>query len=209
MIFPVYKPRGPTSNAVLNELRKKLGTRKIGHAGTLDPLAEGVLVVGVGREATKKLSEVVAKEKEYVADIYLGATSETDDAEGLITVNKEPRMATNDEVKKVLDSFVGKIQQIPPIYSAVKIKGREAYKHARAGKMPEMKSREVEIREIEILKYDWPNLKIHVVTGPGVYIRSLARDVGEQLGCGAYLSNLIRTRVGEYDIATAMKILQK
>ena len=195
-IFAVWKPVGPTSNDVLNQIRKIAGTRHVGHAGTLDPLAEGVLVVGIGREATKKLKDAVGAEKEYIADVYLGATSTTDDEEG---TKKHSHILENvrmSVIENVIKEFVGKIQQTPPIYSALKIKGRPAYKYARGGETLEMKPREVEIKSIEIIKYEWPHLALKVITGPGVYIRALARDLGERLGCGAYLSGLVRTRIG-------------
>lgn len=221
-IFAVYKPKGISSNGFLEKIRGVLGTKHIGHAGTLDPLASGVLVIGVGREATKKLSEVVKKEKEYIAKIRLGMESATDDEEGEKTEFKnqnakiknseqqvESKIKTThptvDEIKKVLKKFVGKIMQIPPVYSAVKIKGKEAYKRARKGEVLEMKPREVEIKEIEILNYKWPDLELRVVTGPGVYIRSLARDIGKELKVGGYLADLERIRVGDY---TKEKVIQ-
>jgi len=180
-------------------LRKETGVKKIGHAGTLDPLASGVLVVGIGREATKELAKIVKKEKEYIAKIKLGATSTTDDAEGEKT--KSPKPLTPPplaEVQKAVANFKGKILQNPPVYSAVKIQGQAAYKLARKGQAPKLKSRQVEIKEMEILKYEWPYLELKIVTGPGVYIRSLARDIGQTLKTGGYLADLERTRVGDF-----------
>jgi len=197
-IYTVYKPKGPTSHDVINKLRRETGVRKIGHAGTLDPLASGVLVVGVGREATKQLAAIVKKEKEYLAVIKLGETSTTDDEEGQkkkIQISKKPNYK---EVEEAVWKFQGKILQTPPAYSAVKIKGQAAYRLARRGQMPELKSRPVEIKEIKILKYQWPYLKLKVITGPGVYIRALARDIGRELETGAYLAELERTRVGDF-----------
>ena len=198
-IFVVYKPKGPTSNEVLRKIRKITGIKKVGHAGTLDPLAKGILVVGVGRDATKKLFQEVKKEKEYIAQIKLGATSATDDAEGEILRHKVLHRPTLAEVEKQLKKFKGKIQQVPPVFSAVKIKGREAYKLARQGREVTLKAREVEIKEIEILKFRWPFLWLRVITGPGVYIRAIARDIGKELGVNGYLANLERTRVGDFD----------
>lgn len=199
-IFAFYKPKGITSNDAVQMVKRLIGVRgvKIGHAGTLDPLAQGVLVIAVGREATKTISDVVKKEKEYIADITLGFESTTDDAEGektKIEFSKEP---TIEEIKKSLKYFIGNIKQMPPIYSAIKISGKEAYKYARGGQVVEMEPREVEIKNIEFLEYAWPKLKIKVLTGPGVYIRSLARDIGRKLGVGGYLSFLERTRVGDF-----------
>ncbi len=212
-IFAIYKPKGPTSRQVLNELQKATGIRKIGHAGTLDPLAKGVLVVGIGREATKKLHESVKKEKEYVAKIRLGMSSSTDDEEGakkalshrpLGEAGVKRKMLKN--AKKAIFKFRGRIRQVPPVYSAVKIKGKEAYKLARRGEKPEMKAREVEIKEIEILKYKWPYLELRVVTGPGAYIRSLARDIGRELRVGGYLAELERVRVGNFNKKEAITV---
>lgn len=197
-IFVIYKPPGPTSHDVIDEIRKITGVKKVGHAGTLDPLARGVLIVGVGREATKKLNEIVKKEKEYIAVIKLGEESSTDDEEGEKVVRNVEVVRDVGIVKNVAMSFVGLIEQIPPAYSAVKIKGRKAYELIRKGIDPELKPRKVEIKEIEILEYKWPLLKIRVVTGPGVYIRALARDIGRKLGTGAYLYDLERIRVGNF-----------
>ncbi|MEK7590143.1 MAG: tRNA pseudouridine(55) synthase TruB [Patescibacteria group bacterium] len=205
-IFAVYKPKGPTSNDILNKLRRFYGTRKVGHAGTLDPLAKGILVVAVGREATKKLGELVKKEKEYLATIRLGIESATDDAEGTKTKFDVRKKPTKEEIKIALKKFEGKISQIPPIFSAVKIQGKEAYKYARKGQEVTLKPRKVEIKKIKILKYYWPYLKLKVVTGPGVYIRSLARDLGKKLKIGGYLFNLERTRVGDFTKAKSKRL---
>ena len=205
-IIAIYKPKGPTSNDILKEIKKITGIKKVGHAGTLDPLARGVLVVGIGREATKKLGEEVKKEKEYLAEIKLGFESTTDDEEGEkkeFKVEKEPSFK---EVEKVVRGFHGVISQVPPIYSAIKVKGKEAYKLARKGEEVKLKPRKAEIKDIEVLDYKWPFLKLRVVTGPGVYIRSLARDIGKQLKCGAYLFDLERTRVGDYDKEKAIQL---
>lgn len=197
-IFIIYKPKGPTSHDIIAKIRRLTGEQRVGHAGTLDPLARGVLVVAVGREFTKQLSGIVGKEKEYLAVIRLGANSITDDAEGEkipVAVNKKPNAAA---VKKITMKFMGMVWQLPPAFSALKIKGQPAYKLARQGKAPKLKKRRVEIKEIEILKYKWPNLRLRVVTGPGVYIRALARDIGAKLKTGGYLADLERTRVGEF-----------
>jgi len=205
MIVAINKPKGPTSFWIVAQIRKITGIKKVGHAGTLDPLASGVLVVAIGREATKKISETVAKEKEYLADIRLGQISDTDDEEGVKTKINDYHPSP-EEVIGVLNKFVGEIQQIPPQFSAIKVAGRPAYKSARKGEKLELKARSVVIKKIELLEYDYPNLKIRVATGPGVYIRSLARDLGEALKTGAYMSDLIRTRVGEYELAQALTV---
>lgn len=203
-ILAVWKPKGPTSNDVVLNIKRITGGEKIGHAGTLDPLAEGVLVIGIG-EATKKLTSEVKKEKEYLAKIKLGETSSTDDEEGEKTPISDIKPDISD-VKEVINKFLGKIKQIPPIYSAVKIKGKEAYKFARRGEKPVLLERDVEIKEIGILNYEWPYLDLRVVTGPGVYIRSLARDIGRELKTGAYLAGLKRTRVGDFTEKEALSL---
>jgi tRNA pseudouridine55 synthase len=205
-IFAIYKPKGPTSHDIINKVRKITGVKKVGHAGTLDPLASGVLVIGVGREATKNLGNIVKKEKEYMATIKLGVTSVTDDEEGEKTAISYKSPVTSDKIRKILQTFIGKISQIPPIYSAIKIKGKPAHRRVRQGEDVKLEAREVEIKKIEIVEYRWPILELKVVTGPGVYIRSLARDIGEQLGVGGYLAELERTRVGEYTKEDAIKI---
>lgn len=207
--FVIYKPKGPTSFDIIRGIQRALGQRKgIGHAGTLDPLASGVLVIGIGREATKKLGEIVGKEKEYLAEIHLGATSTTDDAEGDLTETGAAPVESA-EVAKAVGSFKGTISQTPPIYSALKIGGKPAYKFARKGQSVEMKPREAKIFEAEILDYKWPTLKVRFVTGPGVYVRALARDIGEKLSVGGYLAALERTRVGELLLRTQLRLKKR
>jgi tRNA pseudouridine55 synthase len=199
MILAVWKPKGLTSHDVVERIRRITGEKKVGHAGTLDPFAEGVLVIGIGRDATKKLKNFVGKEKEYLATIKLGKESLTDDEEGekiaYPNVRKNIRLG---EIQEALKKFEGKINQTPPLYSAVKIKGREAYKYARQGEKVDLRPRLVEIKKIEILDYKWPHLKLRVLTGPGVYIRALARDIGRELKTGGYLAALQRTRVDDF-----------
>ncbi len=205
-IFAVYKPKGPTSHDIINIIRKKTGERKVGHAGTLDPLAEGVLVIGIGKQSVKNLSEIVKKEKEYIAKIKLGQNSTTDDEEGRKSEIKVKKNPTEREIKQILKFFFGKIKQVPPAFSAVKVKGQKAYIMARKGKPLFLPAKTVEIKDIELLKYDWPFLEIRFITGPGVYIRSLARDIGKLLGTGGYLAGLTRTRVGQYCQTNAERI---
>lgn len=207
-MIAVYKPVGPTSFDMIYKIRKITGIKKVGHAGTLDPLASGVLVVGIGREATKKLGTELKKEKEYVAKICLGMESTTDDAEGEITEFEVSQIPELVDIEKVIPKFEGDIEQIPPIYSALKVKGKRAYKYAREGQELTLGARQVLIKEIEILSYEWPFLELRVVTGPGVYIRSLARDIGKELSVGGYLVGLERTRVGEYSVDEAYTLEQ-
>lgn len=205
-IFAVNKPVGITSHDVIYRLRKKTGVKRIGHAGTLDPLASGVLVVAVGREFTKQLDMIVKSEKEYVAEIKLGETSTTDDEEGeKTTVNDEFKPEIKD-LEKATQTFIGNIMQTPPNYSAIKVGGKVAYKEARKGKDFKLEPREVEIKDIEILNYKYPIIKLKITCGKGVYIRSLARDLGEKLKTGGYMKSLVRTRVGEFKIIDAVEL---
>lgn len=205
-IYGIYKPVGPTSNDVVQIIKKLAGGEKVGHAGTLDPLAEGILVVAIGKEFTKKLNIELEKEKEYIGEITLGITSETDDGEGPFEKQKVLKHPTKIEVSKSLQTFVGHLRQLPPVYSAVKAGGKRAYKQARAGKKVEIGPRDVFVKEIELIFYEYPIVKVRVVTGPGVYIRSIARDLGEKLETGAYLSGLVRTRVGEHSLENFQKL---
>ncbi len=197
-VFAVYKPVGPTSNDILEDIRRRTGIKKVGHAGTLDPLASGVLIVAIGRDATKRLSAEVAKEKEYLATIRLGEESTTDDAEGEKTKQAIETPPSREQIQEILPQFVGQIEQTPPKYSAIKIKGREAYKYARQNQTVVLEPRMVTVKEITLVSYAWPDVVLRIVTGPGVYIRSLARDLGRALGVGGYISALERTRVGEF-----------
>lgn len=214
-ILLIHKPRGITSHDVVDYVRKITGVRRVGHAGTLDPLAGGLLIVLVG-DATKRQAEFMSGEKEYVATMRLGATSDTDDAEGIIKPTTDNRQPTTTEMKAALMRFVGEIEQMPPAYSAIKIRGKKAYDIARAGGAPDLKVRRVTIKEIELLEYralpsealatEGPLLKIRVVCSPGTYIRALARDIGQALGCGAYLEALTRTRSGVFRIEQAVTL---
>lgn len=196
--FGIYKEKGPTSFRIISQLRRITGVKTIGHAGTLDPLASGVLVVAIGKDYTRKISEIVNTEKEYIAKIKLGLESTTDDEEGQKTEINLDRKPSLKEIEAAINRFIGKIMQTPPIYSALKINGKPMYKLARKGLNPEAKPREVEVKNIDIIKYDYPYLEIKVTTGKGVYIRALARDIGRELRTGGYLVELERTRVGDF-----------
>lgn len=203
-IFAVYKPKGYTSHDVVAIVRKKSGVKRVGHGGTLDPLAEGVLVIAVGRENTKQLDQFVKGEKEYVAEIFLGAKSDTYDAEGTIEKVNEKIKPELTEIEKLSKLFVGNIEQIPPLYSSVKIKGKPAHRRVRRGEKIELKSRKVFVKSLEILSYKYPILKLKIITGPGVYIRSIGHDLGNELKTGGYLKSLLRTRVGNFAIENSL-----
>ena len=202
-ILNINKPTGITSHDVVDKVRKITGERRVGHAGTLDPFAEGVLVIGVRRESTKQLGDISkSSEKEYIATLELGKVSTTGDPEGKITETADKKQLTFDrvEIEKILEKFQGEIEQVPPIYSAIKIKGEPAYKKARRGEKFTLPKRKIKIYEIELLEWKSPFLKIRVVCSSGTYIRSLAEDIGKRLNVGAYLKELVRTRVGTFTL---------
>lgn len=207
-IVAIRKPKGPTSHDIVDAVRRITRERRVGHAGTLDPMAEGVLVIGIGREATKRLADVVRGEKEYIATVQLGATSTTDDAEGEISESVSRESVSREDIERALTQFIGHIQQVPPVYSAVKVRGKPAHRRVRKGEEVRLAAREVEIRELTLLEFQISNFKfqIRIVCGPGVYIRALARDLGAALGVGGYLAALTRTRVGQYTIDDAMTV---
>jgi len=204
-ILIINKPKGWTSFDVVAKIRGKLKPNRIGHTGTLDPAATGVLVLCLGR-ATKLAQKMLIMDKEYVAEITLGAISNTDDADGQVVHNPQAGVKSRLEVERALKQFQGVIQQMPPQFSAKKVKGRRAYDMAREGKPVELKPVEVTIREIEILDYKWPILKIRVLCSKGTYLRSLARDLGQALGVGGYLTALERTKVGQYTLDKAVTV---
>ncbi|BBM82746.1 tRNA pseudouridine(55) synthase TruB [Candidatus Uabimicrobium amorphum] len=201
----IDKPLGITSRQALFNVQKAIDCRKMGHTGTLDPLATGLLVLLCGQ--ARKLQDILTLDnKEYEVCVFLGATSETDDSEGPIHENEQAQPCHRDDVEKSVAKFVGEIEQIPPRYSAIKIKGKRAYKRARDGENVSMPSRKIKIHAIEILAYDYPHLKLRVKCGSGTYIRSLARDIGEDLNVGGYVTELHRTQVGQFDINQSSKI---
>lgn len=201
----VYKEKGITSFDVIQKLRKILNIKKIGHSGTLDPLAQGVLQIAVG-DATRLL-EYLDNDKEYIAEIKFGYNSTTDDDEGEKEFIKKPDF-TEKELHYTLNKFNGKISQIPPKYSAIKIDGQKLCDLARKNKqIPEIKPRDVEIYSIKLINFQAPDCaKIKVNCSKGTYIRSLARDIGEKLNCGAYLTNLTRTKAGNFHIENSQKL---
>jgi tRNA pseudouridine55 synthase len=205
-IIAINKPLGMTSHDVVNRVRKITGVKRVGHGGTLDPLASGVLVIAIGREFTKQLDQYVKGEKEYIAKIHLGFHSETDDSEGEKTEIKVESIPDSYIVEKIVKSFVGNIQQVPPQYSALKINGVPAYKRIRRRENFEMKSRSAKIYEIQTISYQYPFIEMRVVTGPGVYIRALARDIGKNLETGGYLAALQRTKVNNFELADALTL---
>lgn len=204
-IFLINKPIGITSHDVVDRLRKITSEERIGHAGTLDPLASGLLIIAISREFTKKLDDFRGLDKEYLAKIKLGEISDTYDAEGKLTCisNVQPKL---NRIKAVLQSFVGKYNQMPPAFSAKKIRGQKAYSLARAGKKVELKPKEVTISKLELLEYKYPEIRFRTTVSSGTYIRSLAHDIGQQLKVGAYLTKLVRTKIGDYNLSQAISL---
>ena len=228
-VLLIDKPKGMTSHDVVDEVRRITGERRVGHAGTLDPMATGLLIVLVGREATRRQAEFMGLEKEYEAEITFGAVSDTYDAEGKTAVSCQLSAVgelSRGKVEGALKGFVGAIRQRVPPYAAVKVGGKKLYEYAREGKLNEVRipTRRVEIKEIELLDFSpvrkdpsfrkgrvfpsgkLPKAEIRVVCSKGTYIRSLAHDLGQKLGVGAYLSALRRTRIGPYHVGEAVSL---
>ena len=199
-ILLIDKPLFMTSHDVVNAIRKRFGTKRVGHAGTLDPLATGVLVVAVG-PATRFLQYLPLEPKVYVADILFGQSSTTYDAEGDKSEQRPVPSNLPAAVEAALPQFRGLIQQMPPLYSAIKVAGKPLYKYARDGKEIERTARTVHISNLEILEYGSNSVKAAITCSGGTYIRSIAHDLGEALGSGGYLTGLIRTQVGKFDLS--------
>ncbi|MET8986157.1 tRNA pseudouridine(55) synthase TruB [Nonomuraea bangladeshensis] len=202
----VDKPGEWTSHDVVARMRRLAGTRRVGHAGTLDPMATGVLVVGV-EKATRLLGHLTLTEKVYEATIRLGVTTNTDDAEGEVTATASAAGVTAEEIRKGVEALTGAIMQVPPQVSAIKVNGQRAYKKARAGEEVELAARPVTVRAFDVLGVhahdDVVDVDAVVTCSSGTYIRSLARDLGAALGVGGHLTRLRRTRVGPYDLSLA------
>ncbi len=211
----VDKPSDWTSFDVVAKIRgilesqsRKNGERvrfKVGHAGTLDPFATGLLLILVG-DATKQAQSLLKLDKSYDVTIKLGAISNTDDLEGEIVENNDAKPVDEAKVIKALEMFKGEISQIPPQFSAIKVKGKRAYKSARAGEHIELEPRNVTIKAIENIVYKWPDLSFSVSVSSGTYIRSIARDLGQELGVGGYVQVLRRTKVGPHNFSASTAV---
>ncbi len=201
----VHKPIGISSFGVVAKVRRITGIRKVGHAGTLDPEAEGLMIILVGKDYTRKADSFLKLDKTYEVEATLGQTSTTGDREGELS-QVSGRQPSKDEVHKALDQFQGDILQTPPLYSAIKVGGQRAYKLARAGKEVAIEPRKVTVASIELLDYSYPKLSFRADVSSGTYIRSLVEDIGTALGTGAYMSALMRTRVGSYNLDGAVHL---
>ena len=201
-VVVVDKPAGWTSHDVVARMRRIAGTRRVGHAGTLDPMATGVLVVGLGR-ATKLLGYLAAHDKEYDATMRLGVTTTTDDADGEEVARADDARVTDDELSQAVARFVGDIDQVPSSVSAIKVEGVRAYKRVRSGEDVQLPARRVHVAELRVLERRGDDIDLHVTCSTGTYVRALARDIGASLGVGAHLTALRRIRVGGFTIDEA------
>lgn len=204
-LWLVDKPTGISSFGVVAQLRRQTGIRKIGHAGTLDPQASGLMILLVGKQWTKKADQFLKLDKVYEVELKLGEVSSTGDSEGELMLVSEAQ-PSQVEVERVVRSFIGKLEQTPPAHSAIKIGGVRAYKLARAGQSPKLSPRIVTIHSVTKLAYNYPYVRFTAEVSSGTYIRSLARDIGQTLKVGAYLTALKRTRIGKYQLADAITL---
>ena len=211
-VLIVNKPKGKTSFDMIRDVRKEYGTKKVGHIGTLDPLAEGVLPVLIG-ECTKLSDYLMNHDKEYIAELKLGKRTSTGDSEGEIIEEKEVKKLNEEKIISVLNSFLGKTEQLPPMYSAIKINGKKLYDYARNGEEEKVKElikpREIEITEIVLLEFNKEEniIKYRVVCSKGTYIRVLCEDIAIKLGTCGYMKSLLRTRVGKFKIEDQEKVI--
>jgi len=202
-ILNVHKPTGKTSFAVVSYVRRLSGIRKVGHAGSLDPQANGVLLVAAGK-ATKRIEELMNFEKEYVGTVRFGIVTDTYDRDGKILKEYDTRRLTEPAVRESLNNFSGTIQQEPPVFSALKYRGKPLYTYARKGEPVTPEPREVTVYRIALESFHNPEAVIRVVCARGTYVRSIAHDLGKALGCGAILSGLTRERIGHYHLRDAI-----
>lgn len=197
-VLLIDKPVGPTSFKIVQQVRRGLGIKKVGHAGTLDPFASGLLIVCVGRPATRIVSSLMEGEKEYAATVKLGVETDTQDLTGKVVSSHELENIDLNGVEECVAAFTGDLLQTPPHYSALKHKGKPLYYYARKGIKVTKEPRKIHIREIELISLDNDILQIRVVCSKGTYIRTLAADIGKSLGCGAHLIGLRRLRSGRF-----------
>lgn len=201
----IYKPKGKTSHDVVAILRRITKVKQIGHTGTLDPFAEGVLPICIGKAT--RLIEYLKDDKAYVATVQFGSATDTYDLEGETTKTSD-LIPSLDEIEAKLDDFRGEIEQTPPIYSAIKVNGKKLYEYARAGEQVEVKTRKVCISELELLEYNQETrtLELYIACSKGTYIRSIANDLGEKLGCFGHLIKLVRVQAGDFVVEDAIKL---
>ena len=204
-ILNINKPRSWTSHDVVAKVRRLIGQRRVGHAGTLDPLATGVLLLCVG-QATRVAEYLMAGQKRYRATLRLGISTDTYDAEGEVTREVRPVDVSLRQIEATIPTFTGEIEQVPPMYSALKRGGQPLYKLARRGETVERQPRRVTIEALEIVAWTTPELRLEIVCSPGTYIRSLAHDLGERLGCGAHVTGLTRLASGRFTLSKTVSL---
>jgi tRNA pseudouridine55 synthase len=204
-VLLIDKPAQWTSFDVVNRIRRLVKAKKVGHAGTLDPLATGLLILCTGK-LTKRISEYMTREKEYTGSFVLGASTPTFDLESAPENHRDPSGISLDVLQTIVKGLTGEVWQVPPIHSAIKVEGKRVYELARKGSDVKLEPRKVFIKEYEVNGDAWPMIRFRVVCSTGTYIRSLAHDTGAALGCGAYLSSLCRTRIGEFSLDQAMNM---
>lgn len=204
-VLLINKPLYWTSFDAVRKIRNLVRTKKVGHAGTLDPLATGLLIICTGK-FTKKINEYMAKEKEYTGSFTLGATTPTYDLESEPVNPRSTGDISNEQIIAATAGFKGEIMQVPPAHSAIKLEGKRVYELARKGKEVKLEPRKVTVHAFDITRIEMPVVYFRVVCSTGTYIRSLAHDFGQALGCGAYLSSLCRTRIGQFKLENAMTI---
>ncbi len=204
-ILIVNKPQGMTSHDVVDLIRRRFRLKKVGHAGTLDPMATGVLVMLIG-SYTKLSGQFMSEDKEYEGSLILGASSDTGDAWGKITPSGKAVNFTEDEISAVFKRFLGETDQMPPSYSAVKVNGRKLYELARKGLSVRAAPRKIIIKDIDVLKIELPKVFFRLTCSKGTYVRQICSDIGEYLGCGAYMARLNRTRSGRFTITEAIGV---
>lgn len=204
-VILIDKPLEWTSFDIVKKVRNTIKIKKVGHAGTLDPLASGLLILCTGKK-TKQIDSIQGQEKEYLCTLVVGKTTASFDLETPVEEGSKIDHITPELVKDILENFTGEQEQVPPAHSAIKVGGERAYKKARAGEKVELKSRKVHIHKLELTSFDIPQISLKIVCSKGTYIRSLVRDIGEYLNCGAYMKALRRTRIGEYNVKDALSI---
>ena len=202
-ILVVNKPQGMTSHDVVDLIRRRFRLKKVGHAGTLDPMATGVLVVLIG-SYTKLSAQFMSEDKEYEGSLMLGASSDTGDAWGKISVPGKQTNFTDEKIAEVFNSFVGDTEQLPPMYSSVKVNGKKLYELARKGLSVKVAPRKISIKNLDIVRISLPEVFFKLTCSKGTYVRTICADIGEELGCGAYMARLNRTRSGRFTINEAI-----
>jgi len=204
-IYPINKPRGRSSFSIVAQVRRISGVKKVGHAGTLDPEAEGLIIVLVGKKYTKQSDRFLKLDKTYEFEVKLGENSSTGDEEGIKT-KISPAKPSRDEIEVIISRFVGKISQTPPQYSAIKINGQRAYKSAQKGIKVDIKPRFIKINSLNLIRYRYPILSLEADVSSGTYIRALAEDIGKELKTGGYCTKIVRTRIGDYYLKDAITL---